>query len=97
MTPKPTADEARLGEIRNLANAANSGHSVKAPLAMLELRTEVLWLLDQLTAALARAEAAEKALEDIARLTAPEGGLPILAVHDIARRAARALSAAGGQ
>jgi hypothetical protein len=51
----------------------------------------------QIEAGAKRIEAAEKALEDIARLTAPEGGLPILAVHDIARRAARALSAAGGQ
>jgi hypothetical protein len=51
----------------------------------------------QIEAGAKRIEAAEKALEDIARLTAPEGGLPILAVHDIARRAARALSAGGGQ
>jgi hypothetical protein len=46
----------------------------------------------QIEAGAKRIEAAEKALEDIARLTAPEGGLPILAVHDIA---ARALSAGG--
>jgi hypothetical protein len=89
-----------------------SGHTYNMEF-IAHARSDIPWLLDQLTAALARAEAAEKALEPFARIAPAvevtdkrdgncvhrqffDGRYHELTKDDF-RRAARALSAGGGQ
>jgi hypothetical protein len=65
MTANPTADEARLGEIRERTKHVSYWIDGRCEAPGVLIRDDIPWLLDQLTAALARAEAAEKERDEL--------------------------------